>query len=195
MAQRRWPPACQRLVRFQLDPPNLPRYAGPVEGWHGGEAARYPADGATASAHAVGAADPAGEAARPEAAGAAAPAVPDRGRGAGGREYPDGRAAGGLRCNHGVPLGRPVQPHRVRRVRAAVESAGPYPDRDRRAVARADGRGALQSARARVAVLGVERAEARRVLPRARLDPAVLRRMGAAVAARRGMRAQRIRTW
>ena len=45
---------------------------------------------------------------------------------------------------------------------------------------------ALSSPRARVAIFGVERAEARRVLPRARLDPAVLRRMGAAVAARGG---------
>src|SRR5262249_19713086 len=47
---------CMRapLVRFQLDPPKLPRYARPVEGWHGEEAARYPVQGGAASAHAVG---------------------------------------------------------------------------------------------------------------------------------------------
>jgi hypothetical protein len=43
-----------------------------VEGGHGEEAARHPAKGAAASAHAVGAASPAGEAARPEVAGAVA---------------------------------------------------------------------------------------------------------------------------
>src|SRR5262245_14820943 len=174
------------LVSFQLDLPKLLRYAHPVEGWHGEEAARYPVEGAAASAHAVGAADPAGEAARPEAAGAVAPAIPDRRGSARGGDWPGPGAAVRLVCDDGVPLGRPVQHERVCRVRAAVESTGPHPDRDRRAAPRAHGCGALEPPRARVAVLRLERAQARRVLPRARLDPAVLRRVGAAAVTRRG---------
>jgi len=45
-------------VRLQLDPPKVPRYAALEEGWHGEEAARYPAEGAAPSAHPGRAAGP-----------------------------------------------------------------------------------------------------------------------------------------
>src|SRR5262249_16285617 len=132
--------------------------------WWGGMATRgrgIQSRGAAASAHTSRAAGPTGEAAGSEASSAVAPPVPDRSDRAGKDERSGGGAGGGVRWEEGVPLGRPVQHERVRRLRAAGESPRAYPDRHRRAV---DGCGALQPARAGRGVLRLERPEARGVL-------------------------------
>jgi len=102
----------------------MPRYS---PRWHGEVAARNPAEGAAASADAVGAAGPTGQTARSEVAGAAPRPIPDRGGRRRWGERPHGGAAGGLRCDHRVPLGCPVQCDRVRVVRATLESSSTCP--------------------------------------------------------------------